>query len=129
MCVVYLSSVVDLNSKNWEEEVLKSDILVLVDFWHQRCSWCVILNPIIEEISSEYRDRVKFTKLDVMDSRENQEIAIKYGIMATPTLVFFCDGRPIESVAGFQSKEDLIKLLDEIIMKHRECIEKSTILS
>jgi thioredoxin 1 len=127
--VVYLSSVVDLNSKNWEKEVLKSDILVLVDFWHQRCSWCVILNPIIEEISSEYRDRVKFTKLDVMDSRENQEMAIKYGIMATPTLVFFCDGRPIESVAGFQSKEDLTKLLNEIIMKHRECIEKSTILS
>lgn len=129
MCVIYLSSVIDLDSQSWEKEVIKSDILVLVDFWHQRCSWCVLLSPIIEETSTEYKGRVKFTKLNVLDSRENQEIAIKYGVMATPTLVFFCDGRPIESVAGFQPKENLTKLVDEIINKHRECIDKSTILS
>ena len=103
--------------------------MVLVDFWHQRCYCCIILNPIIEETSSEYKGRVKFTKLDVIDNRENREIAIKYRIMATPTLVFFCIGRPIESVTGFQSKENLAKLIEEIIMKHRECIEKSIILS
>ena len=121
-----MNSVLDVNADNWEKEVLKNDILVVVDFWHERCPWCIILNPIFDKIAQEYRTKVKFVKLNVMDSPENQHIAVKYGIMGTPTLVFFCDGRPVEAVAGFQQKDNRTKLVDEVIEKHQECREKST---
>jgi thioredoxin-like negative regulator of GroEL len=48
--------------------------------------------------------------------------------MGTPTIIFFCDGRPVESVAGFQQKERLVELVEDVLSNHRECIEKSTIL-
>ena len=121
-----MNSVLDVNADNWEKEVLKNDILVVVDFWHEQCPWCIILNPIFDKVAQEYRTKVKFVKLNVMDSPENQHIAVKYGIMGTPTLVFFCDGRPVEAVAGFQQKDNFTKLVDEVIEKHQECIEKST---
>lgn len=123
-----MHSVLDVDAKSWEKEILQSDTLVVVDFWHEQCPWCLRLNPIYSELSEEYMNKVKFAKLNVLKSPENQKIAGKYGIMGTPTLVFFCDGRPIETVAGFQPKERLKQLVDDVINKHRECIEKSTVL-
>jgi thioredoxin 1 len=123
---MYMPSVLDVSADDWEREVLRSDTLVVVDFWHDQCPWCKRLNPIYSEVSEEYRNKVKFAKLNVLESRENQQIAVKYGIMGTPTLVFFCDGRPIETVAGFQPRERLKQLVDDVIDKHRECVEKST---
>jgi thioredoxin 1 len=123
-----MHSVLDVNAENWDKEILQSNTLVVVDFWHERCPWCLRLNPIYSEVSKEYADRVKFAKLNVLESLENQKIATKYGIMGTPTLVFFCEGRPVETVAGFLPKERLKRLIDDVIAKHRECIEKSTAL-
>jgi len=123
-----MHSVLDVNAENWDKEILRSNTLVVVDFWHERCPWCLRLNPIYSEVSKEYGDRVKFAKLNVLENLENQKIAAKYGIMGTPTLIFFCEGRPVEMVAGFQPKERLKQLIDDVIAKHRECIEKSTAL-
>lgn len=123
-----MHSVLEVNADSWEREILQSDTLVVVDFWHEQCPWCIRLEPIYNEVSKEYGDKVKFAKLNVLASGENQRIAAKFGIMGTPTLVFFCDGRPIETVAGFQPKERLKQLVDDVISKHRECIEKSTVL-
>lgn len=121
-----MRSVLDVNADDWEREILQSDTLVVVDFWHEQCPWCKRLEPIYSEVSEEYEGKVKFAKLNVLKSQENQHIAVKYGIMSTPTLIFFCDGRPIETVTGFQPKERLRQLVDDVIDKHRECIEKST---
>lgn len=121
-----MSGVLDVSADDWEKEILQSDTLVLVDFWHEQCPWCKRLEPIYSGVAEEYKDKVKFAKLNVLESRENQQIAVKYGIMGTPTLTFFCEGRPIETVAGFQPKERLKQLVDDMIDKHRECIEKST---
>jgi thioredoxin 1 len=123
-----MHSVLEVNADSWEREILQSDTLVVVDFWHERCPWCIRLEPVYSEVSEEYENKVKFAKLNVLESSENQQIAAKYGIMGTPTLVFFCDGRPIETVAGFQPKERLKQLVDDVISKHQECIEKSTVL-
>ncbi|UCH70598.1 MAG: thioredoxin fold domain-containing protein [Candidatus Bathyarchaeota archaeon] len=119
-------SILDVNADNWEREILQSNTLVVVDFWHKQCPWCLRLNPIYSEVSEEYKNKVKFAKLNVLANRENQHLAVKYGIMGTPTLVFFCDGRPVETVTGFRPKEALKQLVDDVIDKHRECIEKST---
>ncbi len=121
-----MSEVLDVSAGDWEKEILQSDTLVLVDFWHERCPWCKRLAPIYSEVAKEYEGKVKFAKLNVLESQDNQEIAVKYGIMGTPTLVFFCEGRPIETIAGFQLKERLKQLVDDMVDKHRECIEKST---
>ena len=123
-----MHSVLDVNADSWEKEILQFATLVIVDFWHEQCPWCIRLNPIYSEVSEEYKDKVKFAKLNVLSSSENQQVAVKYGIMGTPTLVFFCDGRPVETVTGFQPKERLKQLVDDVIGKHRECIEKSTTL-
>lgn len=121
-----MHSVLEVNADDWEREILQYDHLVVVDFWHEQCPWCLRLNPIYSEVAEEYKSKVKFAKLNVLASQENQTVASKYGIMGTPTLVFFCDGRPVETVAGFQPKERLKQLVDDVIGKHRECVEKST---
>ncbi len=123
-----MHSVLDVNADSWEREILHSDTPVVVDFWHKQCPWCIRLNSIYSEVSDEYKGKVKFAKLNVLSSKENQQVAVKYGIMSTPTLVFFCDGRPVETAVGFRPKEALKQLVDDVIGKHRECIEKSTAL-
>ena len=121
-----MSEVLDVSADDWEKEILKSDTLVLVDFWHEQCPWCKRLEPIYNEVAREYEGKVKFAKLNALESKENRDIAVKYGITGTPTLAFFCEGRPIEMVAGFQPKERLKRLVDDVIDKHEECIKKST---
>lgn len=66
-----MGNVVELNSGNWDQEVLRSDILVAVDFWHENCPWCVKFNPLLEEASDEYRGKIKFAKLDVFKNDNN----------------------------------------------------------
>lgn len=121
-----MGSVLDVNADNWEQEVIESEVLTVVDFWHEHCPWCIRLNPIFREMAEEYEGKVKFVKLNVLESPENREIAIKYGMMSTPTLMFFCKRRPVEEVIGFMPKERLKKIVDDVLEKHMECIEKST---
>jgi len=121
-----MNTVIDVEAAGWEREVVNSDMLTVVDFWHDRCVWCKRLDPIYSELSGEYEGKVKFAKLNVLKGHENQEIGAKYGVMGTPTLIFFCDGRPIETAVGFQPKERLKQLVDDVLVKYRECIEKST---
>ena len=121
-----MGSILDVNTSNWDKEVLKSDILTVVDFWHNRCPWCLRLNPIFNEVTEEYKGKIKFVKLNILETPANREIAIDHGIMSTPTLVFFCEGRPVGQTLGFMSKEHLQKLLDDMLGKHRECVKQSS---
>jgi len=121
-----MGSVLEINAESWETDVLKSDIMVVVDFWHEHCPWCIRLNPIFEEISEGYKDKAKFAKLNVLKSLGNREVALKYGVMSTPTLKFFCKGRPVGEAVGFMPREHLKKVLDDILVKHQECVRQST---
>jgi len=80
---------VELNVSNWEKEVSQSDMLTVVYFWHERCPWCMGLNPIFDEIAREYAGKIRFAKLNILESAANQEIATNLGIMSTPTLAVF----------------------------------------
>jgi len=119
-------SVVEVSAETWEKEVLESDIPVVVDFWHHDCDWCRALNPIYDELSNEYVGRLKFAKLNVLESHENQHIAIQYGIMGTPTLKFFCTGRTVGELVGYRPKNLLKEEVDRILSQIKECLEKST---
>lgn len=121
-----MGSVLELNASNWEREVLQSEILTVVDFWHNRCPWCIKLNPIFSELAEEYKGKIKFAKLNVLANPDNRGIAVHHGIMSTPTLLFFCEGRPVEQNVGVILKEQLRKIMDDMLERHAKCIKQST---
>lgn len=122
-------AILDLSWKNWDDEVLKSKILTLVYFWHDECPWCRTFSPIFENVSREYEGKVKFVKINIFESEGNMELAENLGIMATPTLMFFCEGRPIMQVIGAMTDEELRKTINEALKKYASCVERSTKLS
>lgn len=86
----------------------------------------MMLNPILEEIAVEYEGRVKFVRFNILASPDNRQMALRYGIMSTPTLMFFCAGKPIGGLVGFLSKEKLKALLDHMLEVHRICVRQSS---
>ena len=95
---------VKLTKENFEEEVLKSDIPVLVDFWATWCGPCMMLSPIVEEIAKEYEGKVKVGKVN---TDEEEELAIKYNIFAIPTLIYFKDGKIVNTISGYRGKAEI----------------------
>jgi thioredoxin 1 len=123
-----MGAVLELNSANWEREVLQSQILTVVDFWHERCPWCIKLNPVYDQLAEEYSGRIKFAKLNVLTGPENRNLAVQHGVMGTPTLIFFCNGKPVRQVIGFTPKERLKSTMDEMLENHQQCAKQSTAL-
>ncbi|UCG37532.1 MAG: thioredoxin [Candidatus Bathyarchaeota archaeon] len=120
------SNIVELNAANWEKEVVKSERLVVVEFWHTQCPYCRILEPIYAKLAEDYSGKLKFAKLNVLESQHNQELAGRYGIMGTPTLKFFCGGRPVQDIVGVLTEEYLHQGVEFALKKHKDCLEKST---
>jgi len=118
--------IVEINVLNWREEILEPERLVLVEFWSPQCPHCRMIEPVYNELAREYANKLKFTKLNIAESQSNQELAVKYGVMGTPTFKFFCGGRPVQDVVGALPKDYLKQAIEYAIMKHRECAEKST---
>lgn len=101
-------SEVILTQNNFEEEVLKSDIPVLVDFWASWCGPCKMLAPTIAEIAKEYEGKVKVGKLNIDD---DASLAIKYGIVSIPTIVLFKNGEVADKSVGFVPKAVIENML------------------
>ena len=99
-----MSKVVELSTQNFEQEVLKSDKPVLVDFWAQWCAPCRMVAPVVEEIAKEYKEKLKVCKINV-DQAPNT--ASKYGVMSIPTLAVFKNGKVVNKVIGALPKNEL----------------------
>ena len=101
-------AVITLTIENFENEVLKSDRHVLVDFWASWCGPCRMLSPVVDEIANERTD-VKVGKVNV---DEQEELAAKFGIMSIPTLIVFKNGKPVRQGVGVQPKAAILDMLN-----------------
>lgn len=97
-----------ITGDNFEEEVLKSDKPVLIDFWAPWCGPCKMMGPVVEQLAAEYEGRVKVGKVNV---DEEMELAQKYQVMSIPTFLLFKDGKVEKQVMGARPKEELEKML------------------
>jgi thioredoxin 1 len=101
---------VEVNDGNFEAEVLKSDVPVLVDFWAEWCGPCKAMAPTIEIVSKDYQGRAKVAKLNV---DQNISTASRYNIKGIPTLLLFKNGLVREQIVGSTSKESIAKVIDK----------------
>ena len=99
-----------VSDETFEEEVIKSDIPVLVDFWADWCAPCKMIAPIVEQLATEYDGKVKFAKLDV---DTNPGAATTYGVRSIPTLLIFKEGSPVGQVVGAVPKSVLQRRIEE----------------
>lgn len=97
-------------TENFSTEVLASDKVVLVDFYADWCGPCRMVAPVVAQIAEEYADRAVVGKLNV---DENEEIAVRYGVMSIPTLIAFKNGEVAGKLIGVQPKEVIERLIQE----------------
>ena len=100
---------IEFTDANFDQEVLKSDVPVLVDFWAVWCGPCKMIAPFVEELAGEYQGRVKVGKVDVDN---NPNISMTYGIRSIPTLLIFRDGKIADQIIGAVPKQAMAQKLD-----------------
>ncbi len=101
-----------LTDSQFEDEVIKSDIPVLIDFWATWCGPCRMIAPIVEELANEYNGKAKICKLDVDN---NQQTAMKFGIRSIPTILIFKGGEVVDTIIGAVPKHQIVAKLDNHI--------------
>jgi thioredoxin 1 len=102
----------EIDDGSFETEVLQADKPVLVDFWAPWCGPCKAIGPIIEELSKDFADKIKFAKCNVDD---NPVTPGKYGIKAIPTLIFFKEGNVVDQITGMVAKSKLEETINKIL--------------
>ena len=95
----------NVNTDEFQSEVLESSTPVLVDFWAEWCGPCKMIAPIVDEIASEYEGKLRVAKVD---ADANQDVLMNYGIMSIPTLILFKEGEAVERITGFKPKGKIV---------------------
>ncbi len=103
-------AVKEINGSQFDQEVLKSDLPVLVDFWAPWCGPCKMLGPVLEEVAAAKEGSLKIVKVNV---DENQELAQKYEVMGIPAMFLIKDGKVIDNYTGAMNKQALTDKLDQ----------------
>lgn len=104
------NSVLTVTKENFDQEVLQSEQLVMVDFWAAWCGPCRMVAPTVEQVAEEFQGKAKVVKVNVDD---NGELAERYRIMTIPTLMVFKNGNVVDSLVGVRTKEELSNMLNK----------------
>ncbi len=107
-----VTSTITVNDENFDDEVLRSDIPVLVDFWAEWCGPCKVVGPTVEALAADYQGKVKVAKLNVDD---NPEAAGRFGVRSIPTLIVFKDGEAQQAAVGVKPKGQLAELIEKVL--------------
>ncbi|MFZ2096537.1 MAG: thioredoxin [Anaerolineales bacterium] len=107
-----MSDIPKVNETAFESEVLNSTVPVMVDFTAVWCGPCKMLDPIVEQLSKQWGNKVKVVKLDV---DENSNLAMQYGIMGIPTLILFLNGEAVQRLSGYQPKDRILSKFSSYI--------------
>lgn len=107
-----MGDVKHLTSRNFQEEVIESEIPVIIDFWAEWCMPCKIVAPIFEELAKEYAGKMKFAKVNV---DENPDLAATFGIHSIPTFLIFHKGKVVEKLVGAMPKDHFKKFIDHVL--------------
>ena len=100
-----MTAIKNCNENDFENEVLKSNLPVIVDFWAEWCGPCKMLTPILEELSNEMKNEINVVKVNLDD---NQDLAMKYSIRSIPTLLLFKDGNLVDTKVGLFPKSEIV---------------------
>ena len=104
--------VTDVTDQGFEETVIKSTLPVLVDLWAPWCGPCRMVAPVVDKLAEKYQGKFKFYRLNV---DENSQTASKYGVMSIPTLIFFKDGKAVDTVIGAVAERVLQSKIDDLL--------------
>ena len=107
-----MSAATEVTDLSFTQEVLESEVPVLVDFWAPGCGPCRMVAPVVEEIAAQYLERLKVVKVN---TDENPQIASQYGIRSIPTLMIFKDGQKVDMVVGAVPKTTLANTLEKYL--------------
>ena len=103
---------VEFDTKNFQSEVIESDVPVLVDFWAPWCGPCKMIGPIVEELAQEFEGKIKVGKVNV---DYNQELAGSFGIRGIPTVMLFKGGEVVNMFVGVRPKDDLVSAINDVL--------------
>ena len=102
----------EVTDQSFEQDVLKSEVPVLVDFWAEWCGPCKMLAPAVEKVANEYEGKAKVVKLNIDD---NNQVAQRYGIKGIPTLILFKNGSEADRTVGLTSKDNIARMIDRVL--------------
>ncbi len=105
----------DIQSTDWETEVIQNTKPVMVEFWHHKCPVCIEMKPLVEKLPELFGDEVKFTRMNLLESKENRRFAIESGIRSTPTFVIYSQGVPTGQIIGGLEEPNFVEAIRDLI--------------
>jgi thioredoxin 1 len=120
-----MPSITDIQASDWESLVVQGRRPVVVEYWHQKCVVCIEMKPIYEAQPEKLGENVKFTRMNLLENKENRIFAIRNGVRSTPTFVVYCEGRPIGQIIGQRKPDEFTEELKMILENADKCLSST----